>query len=58
MNRQTFVRAFRASTGATPSAWIRTRRLDAARQSLFHHAGGGLRTSQGDSGAVLYCCPG
>ncbi|GAA3269571.1 GlxA family transcriptional regulator [Paenarthrobacter aurescens] len=34
MSRRTFVRAFRASTGTTPSAWIRTRRLDAARRLL------------------------
>lgn len=34
MSRRTFVRAFRAATGTTPSAWIRTRRLDAARRLL------------------------
>ncbi len=34
MSRRTFVRAFRASTGTTPSAWIRARRLDAARRLL------------------------
>ena len=34
MSRRTFVRAFRASTGTTPSSWIRTRRLDAARRLL------------------------
>lgn len=34
MSRRTFVRAFRASTGTTPSAWIRSRRLDAARRLL------------------------
>lgn len=34
MSRRTFVRAFRATTGTTPSAWIRTRRLDAARRLL------------------------
>lgn len=34
MSRRTFIRAFRASTGTTPSAWIRTRRLDAARRLL------------------------
>ncbi|WP_457973430.1 GlxA family transcriptional regulator [Arthrobacter sp. D1-17] len=34
MSRRTFVRAFRASTGTTPSAWIRTQRLDAARRLL------------------------
>ena len=34
MSRRTFVRAFRASTGTTPSAWIRTRRLDTARRLL------------------------
>jgi transcriptional regulator GlxA family with amidase domain len=34
MSRRTFVRAFRARTGTTPSAWIRTRRLDAARRLL------------------------
>jgi transcriptional regulator GlxA family with amidase domain len=34
MSRRTFVRAFRVSTGTTPSAWIRSRRLDAARRLL------------------------
>ena len=34
MSRRTFIRAFRASTGATPAAWIRTRRLDEARRLL------------------------
>jgi len=34
MSRRTFVRAFRAATGTTPSAWVRTRRLDAARRLL------------------------
>jgi transcriptional regulator GlxA family with amidase domain len=34
MSRRTFVRAFRATTGTTPSAWIRSRRLDAARRLL------------------------
>jgi transcriptional regulator GlxA family with amidase domain len=34
MSRRTFVRAFRSTTGTTPSAWIRTRRLDAARRLL------------------------
>lgn len=34
MSRRTFIRVFRASTGTTPSAWIRTRRLDAARRLL------------------------
>jgi transcriptional regulator GlxA family with amidase domain len=34
MSRRTFVRAFRAATGTTPSAWIRARRLDAARRLL------------------------
>ncbi|WP_182977091.1 GlxA family transcriptional regulator [Arthrobacter cheniae] len=34
MSRRTFVRAFRAATGTTPSAWIRSRRLDAARRLL------------------------
>ncbi|RJU02375.1 helix-turn-helix domain-containing protein [Arthrobacter frigidicola] len=34
MSRRTFVRAFRAATGTTPSAWVRSRRLDAARRSL------------------------
>ncbi|MDQ0678602.1 transcriptional regulator GlxA family with amidase domain [Arthrobacter pascens] len=34
MSRRTFVRAFRATTGTTPSAWVRTRRLDAARRLL------------------------
>ncbi|WP_026531988.1 GlxA family transcriptional regulator [Arthrobacter sp. H41] len=34
MSRRTFVRAFRAATGTTPSAWIRSRRLDTARRLL------------------------
>lgn len=34
MSRRTFVRAFRAKTGTTPAAWIRTHRLDAARRLL------------------------
>jgi transcriptional regulator GlxA family with amidase domain len=34
MSRRTFIRAFRAATGTTPSAWIRARRLDAARRLL------------------------
>lgn len=34
MSRRTFVRAFRMATGTTPSAWIRSRRLDAARRLL------------------------
>ncbi len=34
MSRRTFVRAFREATGTTPSAWIRSRRLDAARRLL------------------------
>ncbi|WP_314195256.1 helix-turn-helix domain-containing protein [uncultured Arthrobacter sp.] len=34
MSRRTFIRAFRASTGTTPSAWVRSRRLDAARRLL------------------------
>ena len=34
MSRRTLIRAFRAATGTTPSAWIRSRRLDAARRLL------------------------
>jgi transcriptional regulator GlxA family with amidase domain len=34
LSRRTFIRAFQASTGTTPSAWIRGRRLDAARRLL------------------------
>lgn len=34
LSRRTFVRAFRATTGTTPSAWVRSRRLDAARRLL------------------------
>ncbi|MET3903503.1 helix-turn-helix domain-containing protein [Paenarthrobacter sp. 4246] len=34
LSRRTFIRAFRASTGATPSAWVRSQRLDAARHLL------------------------
>lgn len=33
-SRRTFIRAFRASTGTTPAAWIRSRRLDEARRLL------------------------
>jgi transcriptional regulator GlxA family with amidase domain len=34
MSRRTFIRAFQASTGATPAAWVRSRRLDEARRLL------------------------
>jgi transcriptional regulator GlxA family with amidase domain len=34
MSRRSFVRAFRVSTGATPAAWVRSRRLDEARRLL------------------------
>lgn len=34
MSRRTFIRAFQASTGATPAAWVRSRRLDEARRML------------------------
>lgn len=34
MSRRSFVRAFRASTGSTPAAWVRSRRLDEARRLL------------------------
>lgn len=34
MSRRSFVRAFRASTGITPAAWVRSRRLDEARRLL------------------------
>lgn len=34
MSRRTFIRAFVASTGTTPAAWVRSRRLDRARQLL------------------------
>ena len=34
LSRRTFVRAFRAATGTTPAAWVRARRLDAARRLL------------------------
>jgi transcriptional regulator GlxA family with amidase domain len=34
MSRRTFIRTFRASTGATPAAWVRSRRLDEARRLL------------------------
>jgi transcriptional regulator GlxA family with amidase domain len=34
MSRRTFIRAFQASTGTTPAAWIRSRRLDEARRLL------------------------
>lgn len=34
MSRRSFVRGFRASTGASPAAWVRSRRLDEARRVL------------------------
>ncbi|MFP3712108.1 GlxA family transcriptional regulator [Puerhibacterium sp. TATVAM-FAB25] len=34
MSRRTFIRTFQASTGATPAAWVRSRRLDKARRLL------------------------
>ena len=34
MSRRTFIRAFQASTGTTPAAWVRSRRLDLARRLL------------------------
>ncbi len=34
MSRRTFTRSFRAQTGATPAAWVRSRRLDEARRLL------------------------
>lgn len=34
MSRRSFVRLFRSATGATPAAWIRTRRLDESRRLL------------------------
>jgi transcriptional regulator GlxA family with amidase domain len=34
MSRRTFIRAFTASTGASPAAWVRSRRLDEARRLL------------------------
>lgn len=34
MSVRTFIRAFRASTGTTPAAWVRSRRLDEARRAL------------------------
>ncbi|PPF87518.1 AraC family transcriptional regulator [Pseudoclavibacter sp. RFBJ3] len=34
MSQRSFVRAFRDSTGATPAAWVRSRRLDEARTLL------------------------
>lgn len=34
LSRRTFLRAFRATTGTTPAAWVRSRRLDAARRLL------------------------
>jgi transcriptional regulator GlxA family with amidase domain len=34
MSRRTFVRTFRNTTGATPAAWVRSRRLDEARRLL------------------------
>lgn len=33
-SRRSFVRAFRKSTGSTPAAWVRSRRLDEARRLL------------------------
>ncbi|WP_418606833.1 helix-turn-helix domain-containing protein [Georgenia sp. SUBG003] len=34
MSRRNFIRAFRGATGATPAAWVRSRRLDEARRLL------------------------
>lgn len=34
LSRRTFIRAFRAHTGATPAAWIKRQRLDEARRLL------------------------
>jgi transcriptional regulator GlxA family with amidase domain len=34
MSRRSFVRAFKVSTGTTPAAWVRSRRLDEARRLL------------------------
>jgi transcriptional regulator GlxA family with amidase domain len=34
MSRRTFIRSFRATTGTTPAAWVRSRRLDEARRLL------------------------
>lgn len=34
MSRRSFVRSFRSSTGSTPAAWVRSRRLDEARRLL------------------------
>ncbi len=34
MSQRSFVRAFRETTGATPAAWVRSRRLDEARRLL------------------------
>lgn len=34
MSRRSFVRAFRATMGVTPAAWVRSRRLDEARRLL------------------------
>src|SRR5699024_7829036 len=34
MSVRTFIRAFRDSTGTTPAAWVRSRRLDEARRAL------------------------
>ncbi|MFC7430876.1 MULTISPECIES: helix-turn-helix domain-containing protein [unclassified Agrococcus] len=34
MSRRTFAPAFRASTGTTSAAWVRSRRLDGARRLL------------------------
>ncbi|MDN8549068.1 helix-turn-helix domain-containing protein [Microbacterium sp. NM3R9] len=34
MSRRSYVRAFRAATGTTPAAWVRSRRLDETRRLL------------------------
>lgn len=34
LSRRSYVRAFRSATGATPAAWVRSRRLDEARRLL------------------------
>lgn len=34
LSRRTFIRAFQASTGVTPAAWVRQQRLDEARRLL------------------------
>ena len=34
LSRRTFIRAFRAATGATPAVWVRRQRLDEARRLL------------------------